>query len=266
MSGSPAVPADMDIRSRIRQRTPIMGHWISTSEPSIVEILAQSGADFLLLDGEHGFLEIADLPVLTLAAERHRCATVYRVRANRSDLIAGALDAGAPAIMVPMVNSAADARTAVGAAKYPPEGQRGIGPLRPSNYYGDRGAYVARANAATAIVAQIETVEAVADVEAIAATPGLDALYVGPADLTRSMTAAGRGGEVGDAIAHVARIGARAGLALGIDIGDRRALPVLIAKGFTFFTYGMDLSFVSAGGATAVEEFRAACDGSAKAR
>jgi len=108
---------------------------------------------------------------------------LYRVAWNRIELIKAAFDTGVDAVMVPMVNTAEEARDAVAGSKYPPLGKRGIGAWRPTNYYQEDAAYRENANSLTGVVLQIETREALQNLDEIAATPGVDALYIGPADL-----------------------------------------------------------------------------------
>src|SRR5262249_53734507 len=138
--------------------------------------------------------------------ELHGCPVIYRVRTNSVDLIRGALDAGVTGVMVPMIETAAQGKAAVDAAKYPPLGRRGIGPWRASNYYDDYLEYVATANEKTCVILQIESKAAVDAIDTIAALPGVDVLYVGPADMAGSMglKVGERHDELTDAIGRVA--------------------------------------------------------------
>ncbi len=241
----------------IRSRTDMIGGWMQIPHPMVAETLAQSGADFILVDGEHAPIPPDALIGILPAIERFRMPVLYRVRTNATDLIKGALDAGAPGIMVPMVNSAEEAKAVIAAAKYPPMGKRGAGPWRAANYYMDEG-YVAKANAEGAIVLQIETKEAIAAVEEIAGVKGVDALYVGPFDLCMSM-----GLEPGklhpELITAYKQLNAaarKAGIATAIDVAAFSYIKTYRDLGFSLFTYGLDTQFLIDGSRAVTKTFK----------
>jgi len=233
----------------------VVGTWLSIPDVAVVEILAQAGFDYLLIDGEHAPIDPSRLAPLVIAAERRQCPVIYRVRVNSADLIKMALDVGVAGIMVPMVETPEEAAAAVAAAKYPPDGRRGIGPWRASNYYRDFTTYLSTANASTAVVLQIESAAAVDHAERIAAVPGVDALFVGPADLSGSM-----GIEVGkldprliDALKRVVAAGRNSGCGLGIDAASNERLETFAAMGFRLFTFGVDTDYLASGSQGAAE-------------
>lgn len=129
------MPDTSNLVSRIRAGEAVIGTWFTIPHPMVAETLAQCGFDFLLLDGEHAPVPPDVISSLLPATELYGSPVIYRVRTNSVDLIRGALDAGVSGVMVPMIESVADARNALNAAKYPPLGKRGIGPWRASNYY-----------------------------------------------------------------------------------------------------------------------------------
>jgi 2-keto-3-deoxy-L-rhamnonate aldolase RhmA len=234
------------LAGRIRAGQTLIGTWFTIPHPMVAEVLAQGGFDFLLLDGEHGPVSPDTAALLLPSTELHGGSVIYRVRANRVDLIRGALDAGVSGVMVPMVETVADALAARDAARYPPLGRRGIGPWRASNYYEDYVGYVARANKATCLIVQIESAAAVEQVDSIAAVEGIEVLFVGPADLAASM-----GLRVGEthpdlmaAIEQVAAAAHRRGKAIGIDVTSRDTFARFQDMGFTFFTHNVDTSFL----------------------
>jgi len=248
------------LRDKIAAGGRVTGTWVSVPRIAVVEILAQAGFDYLLIDGEHAPIPPAALPPLALAAERHGCPIVYRVQANRSDLIKAALDVGVDGLMVPLVETPAEAAAIVEAAKYPPMGRRGFGPWRASNYYLDLPAYQAVANQRVAIIPQIESAKAVEHAAEIAAVPGIDALFIGPADLCGSL-----GVPVGSiepkftaALAKVIAAGKQTGRAVGIDAVSPEKFALFAKMGFTLFTYGSDLGYL-AEGAKAAAEMAKAC-------
>src|SRR5919108_1272477 len=140
------------LREKITSGRAVVGTWISIADIAVVEVLAQAGFDYLLIDGEHAPISPSQLFPLAVAAERRGCPVVYRVQMNSADLIKAALDIGIAGLMVPMVESPEEAAAVVSAAKYPPAGRRGMGPWRASNYFQDFRDYVASANEQTAVI------------------------------------------------------------------------------------------------------------------
>jgi 2-keto-3-deoxy-L-rhamnonate aldolase RhmA len=244
---------------RVRSREKLTGPWMSVPHPMVVEILAQTGPDFLLIDGEHAPIVPQTLPLLLPAAENQDMPVIYRVAWNRIELIKAALDSGATALMVPMVNSAAEAAEAIAAGKYPPKGKRGMGAWRASNYYQDHAAYTERANKDLLMVLQIETREAIKDIEAIAAVPGIDALFIGPADLSRSLGLANSEpkAELRKVYAQVAKAAQRNRIVAGIDVVSPDYVPIYGEMGFTLMTFGSDSGFMIDGGRSSIKSFRA---------
>lgn len=244
---------------RVRSRDPVIGPWMSIPYPMVVEMLAQTGSDFILVDGEHAPIAPQGLPALLPAAELHDLPIIYRVAWNRIDLIKAALDCGVSGLMVPMINSAAEAADAIASAKYPPMGKRGMGAWRASSYYLDGGAYVKRANRDTLMVLQIETKEAIREVEAIAAVPGVDVLFVGPADLSKSLglESSEPKAELRKAYAQVVKAAQQNGIAAGIDVVSPDYAPIYRDLGFTFMTFGTDYGFMIEGGKGSIANLRA---------
>lgn len=243
---------------RIRAGETVIGSWFSVPHPMVAETLAQGGFDFLLLDGEHAPVPPDAVSSLLPSTELHGCPVIYRPRTNSIDLIRGALDAGVTGVMVPMIENAAQAKAALDAAKYPPLGRRGVGPWRASNYYDNYLDYVATANERTCVVLQIESKAAVDAIDAIAALPGVDVLYVGPADMAGSMglKIGERHAELTAAIGRVAEAAKKHGKALGIDVTSLDFFAAYQEMGFTYFTYGIDTSYLMDGARTASQALR----------
>jgi 4-hydroxy-2-oxoheptanedioate aldolase len=241
----------------LKSRRPMIGVWMSIPHPMVAETLAQSGADFILLDGEHAPVPPDQLITLLPAIERFEMPVLYRVRTSSTALIKGALDAGVSGVMVPMVNSAAEARSAIDAAKYPPLGRRGAGPWRAANYYLDEAPYMERSNADVPLVLQIETKEAVEAVEDIAALPGIAALFVGPFDLCMSMgLKPGRfHPELRTLYKRINEAARRHGIAAAIDVGTPDLVKPYRELGFSVFSHGLDLQFLIEGSRTVAKTF-----------
>jgi len=187
-----------DFAARLRDRESLVGAWCTIGHPVVAEVLAAEPVDFVVLDGEHSENVIGDLAgcVRAVDAANHRAsqqapagdttATATVVRASGPDRaeIKRLLDLGPDAVLVPQIEDVSDAREAVRASRYPPEGVRGVAGGRAADYGRTLDDAVATANDDVATILQVETAGAVADADAIAALDGLDALFVGPADLS----------------------------------------------------------------------------------
>ncbi len=156
--------------------------WLSVSHGFTAELMARQGFDALCVDLQHGTAEMGDVLPMLQAISQTDTVPVVRVAWNDPAAIMKALDLGAMCIIVPLVNNAEEAAKAVAACRYPPVGMRSSGPVRAVLYGG--GDYVANANDEVIVMAMIETKEGIANLDAICATPGLDAVYIGPADLS----------------------------------------------------------------------------------
>lgn len=235
--------------AKLRARKGVFGTWVQIPHPMVAETMAQCGADFLLVDGEHAPIPTAALVDILPAADGRQTAVVYRVPWNRPEYIKAALDAGAKGVMVPMVNTAEEAAAAASIAKYPPDGSRGIGAWRASNYYQGDAAYRAAANRDTVVITQIETRQAVDAADAIAATPGVDALFVGTGDLALSLGVepGTLGPEMLQACRSVAAAARAHGIAAGIVVGSLENIPEFVSMGFTIFTHGIDIAYIMDG-------------------
>ena len=243
------------VREKIRRGDMVVGTWVSIPDVAVVEILAQAGFDYLLIDGEHAPIDPSRLAPLVIAAERRQCPVIYRVRINSADLIKMALDVGVSGIMVPMVETPEEAAAAVTAAKYPPDGRRGIGPWRASNYYRDFSSYLSRANEETAVILQIESAGAVERAPRIAAVPGVDALFVGPADLSGSLgvTVGQLDQRLIESLNRVLAAGKSANCCIGIDAASNQRLEKFAAMGFRLFSFGVDTDYLAAGSQACAE-------------
>jgi 4-hydroxy-2-oxoheptanedioate aldolase len=161
-------------------KTVTMG-WASIGDPFSCELMARQGFDALCIDLQHGMTEMATLLPMLQAVSQTDTAPVVRVPVNDPALIMKALDLGAMSVIVPMIGSAEEAAKAVSACKYPPRGTRSSGPIRAVHYGGAD--YLAKADDEMVVIGMVETREGLANLDAICATPGLDAIYIGPSDL-----------------------------------------------------------------------------------
>jgi 4-hydroxy-2-oxoheptanedioate aldolase len=237
-----------DFAERLRRRHQLIGYWVASDNPVMAERLARVGYDFICLDLQHGLIDYAGCVHGLTAIDAGGATGVVRVPGNDAAWIGRALDAGAQAVVVPLVNSADEARAAVRACRYPPSGVRSYGPMRASLRIGPR---PSEANESVACIVMIETSRAVDELEAICAVPGLDGVYVGPSDLALALGAAQpQDGptlpEFRQALQRVAVTARKAGIAAGLHCGDGESGGRALREGFTFVSISNDLNHLSA--------------------
>lgn len=235
----------MSLKAQLNRSELTIGSWVTLGHPSIAEIMASAGFDWLVLDMEHSVLELSEVQAIIQVLDAKQCPAIVRLTSNHPDQIKRVMDAGATGVMVPMIKSAADAKAAVDGVYYPPRGQRGVGLARAQGYGASFPAYRAWLEDNAVIVVMIEHVDAVKAIDEILAVPGIDAYIIGPYDLSGSM---GRPGDLNHpdvqaAIAQVLEAGRRAGKPGGIHViePDPQALQQRIAAGFNFLGYALDI-------------------------
>lgn len=230
---------------RLRSRDRALGYWVVLDSPVSTERIARLGYDYVCIDAQHGLVEYGGiLRGLTAVDAGGSSVGVVRVGANDPFHIGQALDAGAAAVIVPLVNSADDAARAVASATYPPQGVRSYGPMRSGLRVGP---VPAEANASVACLAMIETPEGLENVEEICAVPRLAGVYVGPSDLCLAVGGAHPGdpavADVFEAALERVRTAAKAaGVAAGIHTAHGADAAKRLAEGFTFATVASDLT------------------------
>ena len=236
-----------------------VGVWCSIGSSYVVEVLGSCGFDWLCIDLQHGFAADGDLLPMLQAAAITRTPALVRVPGLDHRLIGRALDTGAAGVIVPMVNSAAEAREAVRACRYPPGGVRSWGPARLS--LAEPGYNAAQANARVGCIVMVETLEAVRNLEEIAAVEGVGAVFVGPSDLAVDMgLQPQRGpidGEHAAVLAAIARSCQRSGIPAGIFCGTFRAVSQFEAMGYTILAAASDAALLRAGALEGLQAVRA---------
>ena len=242
-------------KRRLRQGYPVIGHWISLPSPAVAELLAGFGMDWLLIDTEHGPAEWETVEDLIRAMKGTLVTPLVRVAGNEPVLIKKALDRGAMGALIPLVRTAEEARAAVAACKYPPEGIRGVAGTRVSRYGADLPHYVAAWNREVLVACQIETAEGLENVDGIAATPGIDVLFVGPNDLSANLNRFRQFDhpEFVRAVERVLAAATQHGIAAGYMVGGVEEALARIDQGFRFMALGSDARLL-AGAAAAVYE------------
>jgi 4-hydroxy-2-oxoheptanedioate aldolase len=230
-----------EFAARLRGREPLLGYWSSLDSPVATERIARLGYDYVCLDGQHGYLGYSGL-LASLQAIDAAGGSVGLVRVEANDItpIGRALDAGAHGVIVPLIETAADAAAAVSSVRYPPLGRRSFATNR-------SGLRPAEANERNVVIAMIETPSALSEVDAICATPGLDGVYVGPSDLSLAVGGAfpmdpAVATELEVAVTRVREAARQAGIASGMHTRDGATASRRLAEGFTFASIASDLA------------------------
>jgi 2-keto-3-deoxy-L-rhamnonate aldolase RhmA len=244
-------------RSRLKKNETLLGTLVSLASLESVEILAEAGFDWFFVDLEHSPLGPREAQaILQVAGERVDC--ILRVPLNDEIWIKKALDTGAAGVMVPQVNSAEEARRAVRFSKYPPQGTRSLGASRAHGYGPRLQEYIERANTETAVIVQIEHIDAVRNLEAIILTQGIDGVLVGPYDLSASMGHIGQieNVEVQAAIAHVRQVCLESGMPLGIFAATAERARGYLQEGYRMIAASGDILMLTSAARQVVDQLR----------
>ncbi len=250
--------AARDLRTSIRDGDPVVGGWVSIGHPAVAEITAGAGPDFVVVDTEHGTIGIETVADALRGVDVGGDALPF-VRVPEADPvpIKRVLDAGAAGLMVPRVETAADAELVVDASTYPPDGIRGTAGARASRYGVDLPDHLDAADDAITRLVQVETEAAVENAGEVAAVAGVDALFVGPADLSAALDVPldYDAPEFRDTVREVVAAGADAGVPTGIFVTDPDRMADWLDLGFDFAIVGYDAAFLRAGTEELVDAF-----------
>lgn len=238
------------LRSHLRKGERVVATFLMMPRVEMVEILASAGFDAVVIDLEHGAIEIADLVPLAAAARGAGIASIARLAVGEASVIGKALDCGVDAVMVPHISSKADAERAVAAARFPPEGNRSLNPYTRGNHYGrGQGSPLEQINQRSAVIAMVEGEAAVEDLDAILQVGGLDAVFVGPVDLSGALGLPGQLDHP-EIIAAMERIFARvanSGRAGGLYVHIPARAGHWIEKGAILLAVSADVAMALAG-------------------
>jgi 2-dehydro-3-deoxyglucarate aldolase len=256
-----AAQVNNPVKQRLAAGEQLFGCWLTLASPLVAEALAAAGFDFLVVDGEHSPADTMDTVALLQAIAAGGSQPIVRVTDNTTWLAKRALDAGSPTLLIPMVGSADEARRAVAAMRYPQQGNggaRGVAGIVRAARYGLAADYVRTANESACTIVQIESAAAVEAAEEIAAVDGVDALFVGPADLAASLGHLGdsRHPQVQQAIDRVAAAAKRQGKAAGIFAGSAAEARDYAARGFSLVSVAADVVWLLAGARQALATAR----------
>lgn len=236
------------LRARIKAGETLIGTFLKTPSPQVVEILGIAGLDFIVPDQEHAPIDLASMDMLAMAGRAVGIPLVPRRWGAGTDWIAPLLDLGCAGVMVPHVADRAKADAVAAAVKFA-HGQRGISPSPRAGNYGTIALtdYRDQCDRDSVVVMQIEDAEALPQLDDIAACPDLDMLFIGPADLSQSLGVGFPSPELDRAILQIIAAGQRAGVAVGLFVGDPAQIPGWRDKGISVFVCGSDQTMLMKG-------------------
>jgi 2-dehydro-3-deoxyglucarate aldolase len=238
----------MSLKQKLKNNQLTIGSWIMMGHPMSVEVMALAGFDWLVIDIEHTAIGLESLQSLITTIQANKMKALVRVSKNEEVIIKRVLDIGADGIIVPMVCSKKDALQAIEYAKYPPLGQRGVGLYRASGYGTKFQEYKKWVNEELVIIAQIEHINAVNNIDDILSVEGIDGTIIGPYDLSSSMGYPGEfeRDDVKKAIDIVLQKCKQANIPSGFHVVDTdpTKLQLKIDQGCTFLAYGIDYFFM----------------------
>jgi 4-hydroxy-2-oxoheptanedioate aldolase len=239
------------------KRTAING-WLAIPNAFAAEVMAHQGWDTLTIDLQHGLIDAAALVPMLQAIQSTPCMPIVRVPWLEPGIIMKTLDAGAQAIICPMVNTREEAQRLVSYARYAPLGTRSFGPVRAGLVHGTD--YAGAANANTLVFAMIETAQALDNLDAICSVEGIDAVYIGPSDLSLSLGCAPVFDDVepkvAQAIDHILSRAHAHGLKAGVHNGRTDVARARLAKGFDLVTVSSDARILMAGSQQILKEMK----------
>jgi 2-keto-3-deoxy-L-rhamnonate aldolase RhmA len=239
-------------------RIPI-GTWVMSASPIVAEAVGCAGFDWGVIDMEHTPLDLMDLVHMLQAVGNTRMAPLVRVPWNDTVVVKRVLDAGAHSLLFPFIQNADEARRAVAATRYAPEGVRGMAGMSRASRFGTVPNFFKQANANVCAVLQMETTESIARLEEIAAVPGVGALFVGPGDLSGSMGHVGNltHPEVMEQMTRAAQGANRLGMPIGTVGGTPEVVAQYRAMGYDFVAVASDLGLLMRAAQAAAQALRA---------
>ncbi|MBL6946319.1 MAG: 2-dehydro-3-deoxyglucarate aldolase [Rhodospirillales bacterium] len=233
-------------KAGLKSLSPLCGSWIMTGNPNAAEAMGCAGLDFIIIDMEHTDARLPEVSAMLRALGATPTQGVVRLPSDDSTLIHQVLDVGARSIMVPFINTAEQATAVVSASTYPPNGTRGFALMHRGSHYGQAANYLDRIKDEICIVAQIETQEAIENLESIAAVDGIDGLFFGPGDLSAVAGTLGRttSDEVKSLLAKAAESCRKCAIASGTLAPNMEAGIWAKKQGYNFISVTNDLGMI----------------------
>ncbi len=250
----------ISLKEKLHKNELTIGSWITLGHPAIAEIMASAGFDWLTIDMEHSAIDLDEAQELMQVIELSGCTPLVRVGDNSPYLIKRVMDAGAGGVIVPMVNSRADAIKAVEAVKYPPTGKRGVGLGRAQGYGLTFEKYKKWVVEESVVIAQIEHIQAVKNLREILAVKGIDGFIVGPYDLSGSLGIPGQfdNVKVKTALAQILKISKKMKKTAGFHVVDPNPddFKAKFDAGYRFLAFGLDTLFLGKNCAKLMQEIK----------
>jgi len=238
----------MTLKEKLKNNTLTIGSWITIGNIAVVEIMATAGFEWLCVDMEHTTIDLNQAKILISTIQAHNIKALVRVSKNEEVIIKKVMDMGADGVIVPMIKNREEAKEAVGYVKYPPDGNRGVGLYRAQGYGIKFEEYKQWVKDEAIIIAQIEHIDAVNNIDEILAVDGIDGTIVGPYDLSGSMGMPGEyhRDEVKEAIEKVRLACKKHNTPYGFHVieSDPQKLMERIDEGCTFLAYSLDFFFL----------------------
>jgi len=235
------------LKALVESGRPAVGTWIGFTDPYSVEVIADAGFDWLLIDTEHFPISRESLRTILVSLKGSPSVPVVRLPSNSPDHFQTALDLGAEGVVVPMVSSRQDAAQAVTFCRYPPLGTRGFSPTRASRYFQDLEQYAESANGKISLIVQIETPEAVANIDEILSTRGIDGIFIGPSDLASFMNLPGRTNhpDVQRVVGQLMEKACAKSMPFGLPTWTPEEFLSYVQRGARLLTLGSDMHFMA---------------------
>lgn len=232
------------VKQKIKKGETTVGSWLSLAHPSIAEIMAKSGFDWIVIDMEHTTITISDMEPLIQVIEASGVVPLVRLSSNNPVLAKQVMDMGAYGIIVPMINTKEEAEMAVKSIKYPPVGTRGVGLYRAQEFGDTFDEYKDTINEQSIVIVQIEHKDGVADIDNIVKVEGVDGVFIGPYDLSCSLGVSGQLDHplVQEARDKVVAVAQKAGIAIGTHVvfPDTDEVKNRKEQGYNFIAYTTD--------------------------
>lgn len=239
----------MNLKQKFKNKMNVIGAWLSVGHPAVAEVTATQEFDFVLIDTEHTVISLETVENMSrgVDAVEGDTETIVRVPSNDAVRIKRILDIGVAGIMVPMIETAAEAREVVKATRYPPRGIRGVASGRATEYGNNFQEYVKTANDSIVTIVQIESQHGMDNVDDIAGVEGIDAIFVGPADLSANLGifAEWENEQLNDTIQQAIAAGENADLPVGTLVIDPDDIEMRIKQGFDYLIVGKDTSHLA---------------------
>ena len=236
------------LKKKLHNKEFTIGSWVTIGHQAVIDILAEAGFDWLTIDLEHTAIDYNELQILIGFIQSHNMAALVRVSKNEEVIIKRALDAGADGIIVPMICSAGDALKAVEFAKYPPVGKRGVGLNRAQRYGFGFEQYQSWLTENLVIIAQIEHIDGVNNINEIIHTAGIDGVFIGPYDLSASLGIPGKYEEeiVVNALQQFEAACIRENISMGYHVvePDGELVNIKVKAGYNFIAFSTDFLFM----------------------